>query len=143
MRTPSGTVDEEALPAPRRRRSLRLPFATGSARTARRLLTTDLDATGTPRAAVADATLVLSELVVNGVDHGRPLDDHTIAVAWTIENDEVEICVSDGGRGAVIRPGNPSAGAPRGRGLVIVESLSRRWWVEGSQQTSICAIVAA
>lgn len=97
---------------------------------------------GAPPAAIADAQLVLSELVSNGIEHGAPLDDATITVAWSVDPDGVELCVADGGETAALEPSTPPTTSPRGRGLALVAALSRRWWVESNRPTRVCAVVA-
>jgi len=124
-----------------RRQIFRLPYEYASARTARHLLTDDLEHAGAPLTLKQDARLVISELVTNGVEHGEPLPDHTIAVTWTLNHRSVEICVSDGGPTRHLRPAAADKNAPRGRGLALVEMVSTRWWTENGQHTTICALL--
>nr|WP_281270545.1 ATP-binding protein [Quadrisphaera granulorum] len=85
-----------------------------------------------PRAAQVadDVAVVTSELVGNAVRHGSPLDGGLI-VRWRITDDEVSVEVVDGGTGGA--PGHDVAAydadplATSGRGLHIVQTLTRRW----------------
>ncbi|WP_180357606.1 ATP-binding protein [Streptomyces sp. NP160] len=77
-----------------------------------------------------DVAVVTSELVGNAVRHGSPLDGGLI-VRWRLSGDEVAVEVVDGGGG----DGPPREVAAHdadpmdtcGRGLHIVEEISRRW----------------
>ncbi|WP_435742067.1 ATP-binding protein [Nocardioides sp. SYSU DS0663] len=125
----------------RRRHVHRLPYSPESAATARALLSHDLRRAGASPEVVADAQLVLTELVANGVEHGEPLADQTIAVTWTVDREAVEVCVADGGHVTALRPDVPPVHSPRGRGLALVAALSKRWWVELSRTTTVHAVV--
>ena len=80
---------------------------------------------------LSDAMAIAAELVGNAVRHAVPLPGGVVRVAWRLLIDGgLLIKVTDGGspNAPVIRP--PSADAVDGRGLAIVEALSRRWGVE-------------
>lgn len=102
---------------------------------------------GTSVDAAEDAALVLYELLQNGVEHGAPRTDGSLGVCWEVHGDVVHLAVTDGGRPAGgasgsgasgsgaeawrerrLRPADPMA--DRGRGLHIVDGLSRTWTVE-------------
>ena len=106
---------------------LLLPFTASSVGVARRHLVSDLIEAGICGAAVGDAALVISELLSNALQHGAPLPGSGIRAAWDAEADSVRVSVSDGG--GLTRPelGEPTPATTGGRGLRIVERLSRRW----------------
>jgi anti-sigma regulatory factor (Ser/Thr protein kinase) len=85
------------------------------------------------RAAISDLELVISELVTNGVEHGRGSVRVDVDVAHS--GHEISGSVSDDGTGFDYElrafPGHGS----RGRGLAIVNALVTRWGIRrGSTQ---------
>jgi anti-sigma regulatory factor (Ser/Thr protein kinase) len=109
---------------------------------ARRRLTSDLAAAGIYEPAVCDAALVVSELLSNAIRHAAPLPGAQVRVAWTLDHDAVRVAVSDAGDGPLPRVTQPVPGAPGGRGLGIVESLSNRWGVlRDDGETTVWAIL--
>lgn len=111
-------------------RVVSLPYLAASVPQARSLLRDDLVSAALPEETVADALVVLSELLANALRHARPLASGQVRTAWTIRPAEVEIRVTDGGgpNHPVVNP--PSTSAPSGRGLAIVAALARQWGVE-------------
>ncbi|TIC81786.1 ATP-binding protein [Nocardioides sp. GY 10127] len=89
-----------------------------------------------------DATLVLSELVSNAVEHGHPDATGGISVGWSIEPDRIVIDVRDAGPTRRFEPGHPSADATRGRGLMIVDDICSAWHVETDHGTRVVAELA-
>ena len=121
-----------------------LPHAPASVGLARRRLGTDLRAHGLPDAEVCDATLVLSELLSNAVRHARPLPGAQVQVAWTLNGGTLELAVSDGGAPTRPRSARPLASSLGGRGLSIVDQLSRSWGVRGDDLgNTVWAVLAA
>jgi anti-sigma regulatory factor (Ser/Thr protein kinase) len=104
--------------------------APASAGEVRRQLGADLADAGVPPAVIADATLVVSELVGNAVRYAAPLPGGVLEVSWTVDAGLVRLRVSDGGGPSV--PARHDAGPEdvRGRGLAIVAALARDWGVE-------------
>jgi anti-sigma regulatory factor (Ser/Thr protein kinase) len=71
---------------------------------------------------IGDASLIISELATNAVVHARcPFE-----VAVGFEPGTVTLSVSDSSAG---RPaiGDPAPTDPHGRGLLVVDALTRRW----------------
>jgi anti-sigma regulatory factor (Ser/Thr protein kinase) len=121
-----------------------LPHAPASVAVARRRLTADLDAAGVVHAAVGDAVLVVSELLSNAIRHARPLPGANVQVAWIVDNGSVEVAVSDGGGPTRPFPAHASLSALGGRGLDIVEYLSRTWGVRPDPAgLTVWAVLAA
>ena len=91
---------------------------------ARHEVARQLETWGAPEGAVLDFELVASELVTNAITHGLP----PIELRLHRSSDEVVLEVSDG---SPVRPRRqrPRADVAGGRGLAIVETLSRRWGV--------------
>jgi anti-sigma regulatory factor (Ser/Thr protein kinase) len=107
-----------------------VPHQPRGARVARHRLSAALAGQVSPER-LADAMAIAAELVGNAVRHALPLPGGVVRVAWHLPADgSLLIKVTDGGsQGApAIRP--PSSDAVDGRGLAIVEALSRRWGVE-------------
>ncbi len=120
--------------------SVVLPAEAASVALARRQVTRGLRLRGVPEALIADAQLVVSELMANAIRHARPLRDDTVRVAWRVRPGsapgdlptEVELAVSDGGAPWYPRVETPPTDAPSGRGLGIVSTLTASWGVEGA-----------
>lgn len=102
-----------------------LPADLSSVRTARRYVHerwTQLD-----QDTLGDVELIISELVANAVRHGRP----DIVFRARLDPFAVDIAVLDHGeRLPPTRPVPVSDRADSGRGLTIVDRLSRAWGVE-------------
>jgi anti-sigma regulatory factor (Ser/Thr protein kinase) len=96
---------------------------------ARQRLTADLSAAGVFGQAVGDAALVVSELLSNAIKHAWPLPGEKLQVTWIMEPGSVKVAVSDGGGPRRPRPVRPAMSSLGGRGLGIVEHLSRNWGV--------------
>jgi anti-sigma regulatory factor (Ser/Thr protein kinase) len=121
-----------------------LPYAPASVAVARQRLTADLVNAGIVHAAVGDAALVVSELLSNAIRHAQPLPGANLQVAWAVDDDSVEVAVSDGGSPTRPRPTHASVSALGGRGLDIVEFLSRRWGVRTDDTgLTVWAVLAA
>jgi len=106
---------------------LLLPFTASSVGVARRRLVSDLIGAGIYGSAVTDAALVISELLSNALRHGEPLPGSSLRVAWHLEADSVRVSVSDGGGPTRPELGEPTHSTTGGRGLRIVQRLSRCW----------------
>jgi len=91
----------------------------------------DLRARAVDGPAVAEAALLVTELVGNAVRHARPLADGRILVSWRTEAGRLYMRVTDGGS-TIEEPHVTQAGPQdtRGRGLSIVDALARQWGVE-------------
>jgi anti-sigma regulatory factor (Ser/Thr protein kinase) len=121
-----------------------LPWAPASVAVARKRLGADLSAAGIFDAAVGDAVLVVSELLSNAIRHARPLPGANVQVAWAVDQDAIEVAVSDGGAPTTPLPAHATVSSLGGRGLDIVEYLARTWGVrsDDSGQT-VWAVLAA
>jgi anti-sigma regulatory factor (Ser/Thr protein kinase) len=106
---------------------LLLPFTASSVGVARRRLVSDLIAVDACDSAICDAALVLSELLSNALRHAVPLPGAKISVAWRLDTDSVQLSVRDGGGKTQPELGEPTQATTGGRGLRIVEKLSRCW----------------
>jgi anti-sigma regulatory factor (Ser/Thr protein kinase) len=119
-----------------------LPYAPASVPAARWRLAADLKAAGVAGPVVADAALVVSELVTNAIRHARPLAGRAVGVAWSLRDGQVEVSVSDGGAITRPQPTRPGMSAPGGRGLAIVEHVAKTWGVYSSDQgTTVWAVL--
>ncbi len=120
-----------------------LPYTASSVGVARRRLIGDLTDAGVYEATACDAGLVLSELISNALRHATPLPGSLIRVSWCLNEDCVEVAVSDGGGATVPMVNKPAANALGGRGLGIVDRLSLRWGVYARQDGSETTVWAA
>ncbi len=121
-----------------------LPYAPASVAVARQRLAADLLAAGIFAGAVGDAVLVVSELLSNAIRHARPLPGASVQVAWALDEDAVEVAVSDGG--ALTRPtlAQATVSSLGGRGLAVVEYLARAWGVRSEDGgLTVWAVLAA
>jgi anti-sigma regulatory factor (Ser/Thr protein kinase) len=103
---------------------IRLPYSSTGAQTARRFVADAL--VGLSRADLADdASILVSELVTNAVIHART--EMTLSLEPC--RDGLRVAVSDGS--SVLPRWAPHlATATSGRGLLLVERLSKRWGAE-------------
>jgi anti-sigma regulatory factor (Ser/Thr protein kinase) len=120
-----------------------LPYTASSVGVARRRLIGDLTKASVFEATACDAGLVLSELVSNALRHATPLPGSLVKVSWRVDDDCVEVAVSDGGGPTVPMVNKPAANALGGRGLGIVDRLSIRWGVFTRQDGSETTVWAA
>ena len=112
--------------------ALNVPFTGQSAGVVRRALTSWLQHQQASETTVNDARLIVTELVSNAVRHAEPLANDSMLVRWHREEDDLVLSVCDGGSSSdpVLVVANVEA--ERGRGLAIVDALSKRWWVQRS-----------
>jgi anti-sigma regulatory factor (Ser/Thr protein kinase) len=122
---------------------LMLPYTASSVGEARRRLIGDLASAGVYETTACDAGLVLSELISNALRHASPLPGSVIRVSWGLDDDCIEVAVSDGGGPTVPVVNRPAANALGGRGLGIVDRLSLRWGVCTRQDGSETTVWAA
>lgn len=124
----SGELSSTAYP-PATSGVLRLQHSPVAVPTARRQLRDELAALGVEPDAVDDVEVVVSELLGNSVRHARPIAGGVVLLAWRISGDELMVRVTDGGGGRGVTPRHAGPMADSGRGLQIVERLSRVWGV--------------
>lgn len=148
MRVPGDADDElvagSTTPSSRPSATVRLPFEPSTPSIARTKLAGFLTVNRASAAVIDDALIVLSEMVANAVCHGRPTDDGTMELAWTIDPDRqlLEISVHDGGQGATLEPIDFDEDSLSGRGLSIINRVADRWWVDMSAGTRVRAELA-
>jgi anti-sigma regulatory factor (Ser/Thr protein kinase) len=138
-------------PAPRREPSTRptgsaasfeidLPLgvqAPGRARDLVRALWTESGATSA--GALADATLVVQELVSNALTHGEPNCNGDIEVSGWIDQGYVVVSVLDMGTTGTVAALPQAVDREHGRGLSIVAALSTSWSVDRTVGTRVTA----
>ena len=78
--------------------------------------------------ALYDASLCLSELVTNAVQHPAPESGPELGLELSLSEETLRVEVVD--PGGDFRPGAPTEGDERGWGLFIVDQLSTRWGTE-------------
>jgi anti-sigma regulatory factor (Ser/Thr protein kinase) len=108
------------------------------------MLGTDLRAHGIPETSVADASLVLSELMSNAIRHARPLPGAQVRVCWKLTGRSLEVAVTDAGGPTQPYPVRAKPFTAGGRGLTIVGHIARRWGVRSDEQgTTVWAVLPA
>jgi anti-sigma regulatory factor (Ser/Thr protein kinase) len=121
-----------------------LPCQPASVAVARHRIASEMRSAGTTDGAVDDAAIVVTELLTNAIRHASPLSGRWLQVTWDLEDESVEIAVSDGGSTTLPRVSRPALSALGGRGLEIVETLSQRWGVcRTGPGTTVWAILSA
>jgi anti-sigma regulatory factor (Ser/Thr protein kinase) len=119
--------------------TLHLPFELSSARVARKTMSAELREWGLRESFVADAELVLAELVANGIEHGQANPDGVIEISWCIDGPVLRISVCDGGTAQTLQMPEMSDTSLRGRGLQIVDYLCAAWTVESDPYMRVTA----
>lgn len=109
---------------------LHFPFERSTPGIARTKLAGFLTVNQVASSRIDDALIVLSEMLTNAVSHGRPGDDGTIEVSWSIAKDLLEISVRDHGEGTQLEPVDFDEDSLSGRGLAIINRITDRWWVD-------------
>lgn len=140
---PGHQGDMQSLSVPPEADRVRLPFEVSSVTAARGFVTDELEARGAARHVVEDANIVVGELVMNAVRHGRPHDDGTIEVAWVLLDGALRFSVCDGGQVERLEASMPSATSFGGRGLAMVERLCGAWGYDTSAGTRVVADIPA
>lgn len=127
----SATAAPVLVEAPQRgdARAVRLPHGAAAVPVARRTFVGDISPRLRHEMLVAEAGVVVSELLGNAVRHARALSDGSVLLRWQVRAGVVDVEVTDGGGGGEVRPMRPSALATHGRGLRIVRSLAHEWGV--------------
>jgi anti-sigma regulatory factor (Ser/Thr protein kinase) len=82
---------------------------------------------GTAAERTSDLHLLVSELVTNGVQHGRPDERGRLELRVDPAPERLRIEVLDSGRGFDFEPRRPQADADASFGLFLVERMSDRW----------------
>jgi serine/threonine-protein kinase RsbW len=119
--------------------TVRLPFVASTPGIARTRLAAFLTVHRASSSVIDDALIVISEMIANAVSHGVPTSDGTIEVAWSINDDLLELSVHDGGQGGTIKPVDFDEDSLSGRGLSIINRVADRWWVDMAQGTKVNA----
>lgn len=88
-----------------------------------------------------DAALVVYELVSNAVTHGLPEADGRISLTCEVVGDDLVVVVTDGGHNGDVAVKDLDREAARGRGLAIVDALTRSWTVDRADGTVVRAVV--
>jgi anti-sigma regulatory factor (Ser/Thr protein kinase) len=88
-------------------------------------------------AALADAELLLSELVTNSIKHARLTDGAQIRVRAVLAQGVLRLEVEDDGDGASFAARAPDYQLGGGFGLYLVERLAARWGVERAAGTRV------
>jgi anti-sigma regulatory factor (Ser/Thr protein kinase) len=113
--------------------SLTLPREPDSVPAARAALARFQDSIGP--SAMYDASLCLSELVTNAVQHPDDSAGDRLELAVTLTAEALRVEVTDSGGN--FEPGRPTEGEERGWGLFIVDRLSTRWGTQSADHRTV------
>lgn len=83
-----------------------------------------------------DARLLVTELITNSLRHAAMRNGDRVSLRARVTDGLVRVEVGDPGRNGPVRKREPGA-QQGGYGLVMVERLSRRWGVEGDDETVV------
>jgi anti-sigma regulatory factor (Ser/Thr protein kinase) len=86
-----------------------------------------------PKARLYDASLCLSELVSNAIQH--PGSGGEVELTLALDEERLRVEVADQGGG--FDPQRASKDDDRGWGLFIVDSLSDRWGIDAGERTVV------
>jgi serine/threonine-protein kinase RsbW len=86
-----------------------------------------------PDSTLYDASLCLSELVTNAIQHPAPDSGDELELELRLSEEALRVRVIDPGGG--FEPGAPTEGDERGWGLFIVDQLSTRWGTQPGERT--------
>jgi anti-sigma regulatory factor (Ser/Thr protein kinase) len=89
-----------------------------------------------PAAKAYDASLCLSELVTNAIQHS-PAAEPEDELELTVELGDRALRVEVSDPGSSFEPGEPREGDARGWGLFIVDRLASRWGVDRAERTTV------
>ena len=106
-----------------------LRWSTRSAGEARRVIATALSGLGISETLIAEAVLIVSELVSNAIQHARPRADGQLLLAWRVDTHRLRLEVTDGGGDTDPAVQSLAGEAIGGRGLAMVQALSAEWGV--------------
>ena len=87
-----------------------------------------------PEARLYEASLCLSELVSNAIQHPAP-EGGSFELTVGLGDDVLRVEVADPGSG--FEPGRPTRGDVRGWGLFIVDRLATRWGADPGERTRV------
>jgi anti-sigma regulatory factor (Ser/Thr protein kinase) len=93
--------------------------------------------------ALADAKLVVSELVGNSIRHGALTTDGFVRVRLAVAADALHLEVEDSGTAGVVAPRAPGLDGEGGFGLQIVAALARRWGIVQQDGTRVWVELAS
>jgi anti-sigma regulatory factor (Ser/Thr protein kinase) len=108
--------------------AVRLPLDTRAPGAARLVLAVFLRDRVAP-AKLADAQIVMSELVTNSVRHSGA-SEAAVMVRAELTRDSIRLDVEDPGREGVVAPRRPDHAVGGGFGLNLVQTLGERWGFE-------------
>lgn len=131
------------LPLPTDATTRELPFTVAAVTRCRTEISEALAALAVGRRAVEDVNLVVGELVMNAVRHGRPRPGGTVVAAWAHVDDVLRFSVRDGGHVTGLHAAIPAPTAIGGRGLGIVEAIATRWTYDTEDGTTVTADIPA
>jgi anti-sigma regulatory factor (Ser/Thr protein kinase) len=118
-------------------RALRLSIAGGPRAPERARAWLQSAANGLPEEMERNLLLLTCELVNNSVLHGRAGEDDMIEIELRTTDTGVLAEVSDSGPGFAPTGRDRELDDPGGWGLVLVESIAKRWGVERGTHTTV------
>ena len=86
---------------------------------------------------LADATLLVSELVTNAVRHAPRAGTPGVELRLRVQDERVRVVVSDPGGGFDAAPRLPTASESSGWGLYLVDRIADRWGVIAKDRNEV------
>ncbi|MGH2948443.1 MAG: ATP-binding protein [Solirubrobacteraceae bacterium] len=90
-----------------------------------------------PRRQLADVSLLVTELVANGVRHGGAGSGRELQLRLQVRPAALRVEVADPGPRRRVSPRRPDLAGGGGLGLQIVERVASRWGVGDGPRTSV------
>lgn len=117
--------------------TLKLPFDPSTPGEARASLERFLSERTVDADLVDHALIVVSELVANALQHGSPDARGRMRIDVSLDERRLLVSVWDAGEATALIVSDPAPDATDGRGLLIIDRVSKRWSVDRRDGTRV------